>query len=58
MLANMRCPKCSASNLVAEKKGFNAVRGVGGGGVAGALLGPLGALAGGALKCTAAQNQI
>ena len=52
------CPKCSASNLVAEKKGFNAVRGVGGGGVAGALLGPLGALAGGALKCTAAQNQI
>jgi predicted lipid-binding transport protein (Tim44 family) len=58
MFEGLRCPKCGGSNLVAEKRGFNAVKGVAGGLVGGLLLGPLGALGGGALAGTASQNEI
>ncbi len=58
MFEDLRCPKCGAANLVAEKRGFNAVKGVAGGLLGGVLLGPLGALAGGGLAGTARQNDI
>ena len=58
MYEDLRCPKCGASNLIAQKRGFNAVKGVAGGLGGGVLLGPLGALAGGVLAGTAKQNEL
>jgi len=51
------CPKCRSSKVVAEKRGFNAVKATAGG-LIGSILGPFGTLAGAALAGTADQNQI
>jgi len=53
----MKCPKCDATDIHIQERGFDAGKAVAGG-LLGSLLGSAGALAGGLLAGTASQKDL